>query len=316
MSLQNRSRHRRSVSPGKRLREALRVERPLQVVGVINAYAGIMAQKTGFRALYLSGAGVANASRGIPDIGLTTLDDVLTDVRRITAATSLPLLVDADTAWGNPAKTVRQMIQAGAAGIHIEDQVEAKKCGHLGNKKLVSAKAMVRRIQSALTGRKADPHFVVMARTDAVASEGLEAGISRACQYRDAGADMIFAEALTTLDEYRAFAEAVKVPVLANITEFGKTPLFTVTQLRRAGVGLVLYPLSAFRAMNAAALKVFRELRSKGTQAGVLNHMQTRSDLYDFLGYHAWSDFPPRLALARARSCRAFSTGRQPPSRS
>jgi methylisocitrate lyase len=284
MSAQNRSQRHRT-SPGKRLRAAIRAERPLQVVGVINAYAAIMAEKTGFRSLYLSGAGVANASRGIPDIGLTTLEDVLTDVRRITSAARLPLLVDADTAWGNPAKTVREMIRAGAAGLHIEDQVDAKKCGHLQGKKLISAEQMVRRIKAAVAGRSADPSFVIMARTDAVASEGLLAGIERACLYRDAGADMIFAEALTDLNQYRTFVDEVKIPVLANITEFGKTPLFTVIELRKAGVRLVLYPLSAFRAMNAAALKVFRELRSRGTQARVLRLMQTRAELYDFLDY-------------------------------
>jgi methylisocitrate lyase len=260
-------------------------ERPLQIAGVINAYAAILAEKAGFKALYLSGAGVANASRGIPDIGLTTLEDVLTDVRRITAATSLPLLVDADTAWGNPAKTVREMIRAGAAGVHIEDQVEAKKCGHLQGKRLVSPHEMAGRIKTAIKGKGADPGFVIMARTDAVASEGIQAGIKRACLYRDAGADMIFAEALQTLDQYRECVKAVKVPVLANITEFGKTPLFTTAELRAAGARLALYPLSAFRAMNAAALKVFRELRSRGTQAGVLDLMQTRAELYEFLGY-------------------------------
>jgi methylisocitrate lyase len=276
----------RRGSPGKRLRTALRAERPLQVVGVINAYAAILAEKTGFKALYLSGAGVANASRGIPDIGLTTLADVLTDVRRITSATTLPLLVDADTAWGNPAKAVHEMIRAGAAGVHIEDQVEAKKCGHLQGKRLVAPNEMARRIKAALKGKRADPHFVIMARTDAVASEGLESGIQRACLYREAGADMIFAEALQSLDQYREFVNAVKVPILANITEFGKTPLFTTAQLHDAGVRLALYPLSGFRAMNAAALKVFRELRSKGTQAKVLDLMQTRAELYEFLNYH------------------------------
>jgi methylisocitrate lyase len=273
-------------SPGARLRGALKTERPLQVVGVINAYAAILAGRSGFKALYLSGAGVANASYGIPDIGLTTLEDVLIDVRRITGVTPLPLLVDADTAWGNPRKTVREMTAAGAAGIHIEDQVEAKRCGHLAGKKLVSATEMVRRIKSAVSG-KTDPAFVLMARTDAVASEGMSAGIARALAYRDAGADMIFAEALTDLDQYRQFAEAVKIPVLANITEFGKTPLYTTKQLASAGVRLALYPLSAFRAMNASALNVFQTLRAKGTQKSLLNRMQTRAELYEFLGYNA-----------------------------
>jgi methylisocitrate lyase len=271
-------------SPGARLRAALRAEQPLQVVGVVHAYAGILAQAAGFRALYLSGAGVANASYGVPDVGLTTLDDVLTDVRRITSATDLPLLVDADTAWENPRRTVREMIRAGAAGIHIEDQVEAKRCGHLAGKQLVSPKQMAARIRSAVAG-KTDKSFVIMARTDAAAVEGLEAAIARAKQYRDAGADMIFAEALTTLDAYRQFTSAVKIPVLANITEFGKTPLLTTKELKRAGVRLVLYPLSAFRAMNAVALRVFQTIRRNGTQRGVVNTMQTRAELYNFLGY-------------------------------
>jgi len=258
----------------------------LQVVGVINAYAAILAERSGFKALYLSGAGVANASYGIPDVGITTLADVLIDVRRITSITRLPLLVDADTGWGNPRKTTRDMIAAGAAGIHIEDQVEAKRCGHLAGKKLVPPAQMVRRIKAAVEG-KTDSQFVIMARTDAIASEGLKAGIERARRYRDAGADMIFAEALTDLEQYRKFAEAVKIPVLANITEFGRTPLFTIKQLASARIGLALYPLSAFRAMNAAALKVFRTLRAQGTQKEVLGLMQTRAELYEFLGYDA-----------------------------
>lgn len=262
----------------------MKAERPLQVVGVIYAYAAILAQKSGFKALYLSGAGVANASYGVPDIGLTTLEDVLIDVRRITGITRLPLLVDADTGWENPRKTVQEMIKAGAAGIHIEDQVEAKKCGHLGGKQLVSTEKMAERIKAARAGRT-DPAFVIMARTDAVASEGLRAGIERARRYRAAGADMIFAEALTDLDQYREFVQAVKIPVLANITEFGKTPLFTVKQLGAAGVRLALYPLSAFRAMNAAALRVYQTIRAKGTQKGLLPLMQTRAELYEFLGY-------------------------------
>jgi len=277
---------RKMLSAGARLRRALAEEKPLQVVGVIHAYAAILAAKTGFRALYLSGAGVANASYGIPDIGQTTLEDVLIDVRRISSATDLPLLVDADTGWGDPAKTVREMIRAGAAGIHIEDQVEAKRCGHLGGKKLVSVRAMTDRLKAAIRG-KTERDFVLMARTDAVASEGLEAAIARACHYRDAGADMIFAEALTDLEQYRRFVAAVKIPVLANITEFGKTPLFTVSELGSAGVSLALYPLSAFRAMNAAALKVYCALRERGTQKKVLGLMQTRAELYEYLGYEA-----------------------------
>ena len=277
-------RRRPPTSAGARLRERLRKERPLQVVGVINAYAAILAERTGFSAIYLSGAGVANASYGIPDVGLTTLEDVLVDVQRITRRTQLPLLVDADTGWGDPEKTVRHMIKAGAAGIHLEDQVEAKRCGHLPGKRLISPQAMVRRIQSAIRG-KSDPAFVVMARTDAAAVEGLPQAIARARLYQDAGADMIFAEALTSLDQYREFVRALKIPVLANITEFGKTPLFTVPQLRSAGVRLVLYPLSAFRAMNQAALRVYQSLRSTGSQKSVLKLMQTRAELYEFLGY-------------------------------
>jgi methylisocitrate lyase len=263
----------------------------VQVVGVIHAYAAILAESAGFKALYLSGAGVANASYGVPDVGITTLENVLTDVRRITSITRLPLLVDADTGWGNPKKTVREMIRAGAAAIHIEDQVGAKKCGHLAGKQLVSPAVMVRRIRSAVSGRT-DPGFVVMARTDAVASEGMAAGIERARKYCDAGADMIFAEALTGLEQYREFVAAVRVPVLANITEFGKTPLFTVGELRKAGVALALYPLSAFRAMNAAALNVYRALRKEGTQKKVIGTMQTREELYEFLGYS--SKAPPQ----------------------
>jgi methylisocitrate lyase len=275
------------ASPGARLRAALKMERPLQVVGVINAYAALLAEKSDFRALYLSGSGVAAASYGLPDLGVTTLADVLIDVRRITAATSLPLLVDADTGWSNPRQTVRKMIQAGAAGIHIEDQVEAKRCGHRPNKQLVSPAEMVGRIRAAARG-KTDLKFVIMARTDAVANEGLDAAIKRACLYRDAGADMIFAEALTELAQYRSFVRAVKVPVLANITEFGKTPLFTRDELRSAGVRLALYPLSAFRAMSAAALNVYRGIRAKGTQKNLLGGMQTRAKLYEVLNYHAY----------------------------
>jgi len=273
-------------TPGARLRAAWRSERPLQIVGVVHAYAAILAEHTGFRALYLSGAGVANASYGIPDTGRTTLANVLIDVRRITSATKLPLLVDADTAWGDPRKTVREMIRAGAAGVHIEDQVEAKRCGHLPYKQLVSPKEMAARITAAVRG-KTDPTFVVMARTDAAGVENLESAIARARLYCEAGADMIFAEALTSLEQYRLFTRTVKVPVLANLTEFGKTPLFTVKELASAGVSMVLYPLSAFRAMNAAALKVYRALRAEGTQRGVVDLMQTRAELYRLLKYDA-----------------------------
>jgi methylisocitrate lyase len=279
------------ASAGARLRAVVKAQRPLQIVGVIHAYAAILAEDSGFKALYLSGAGVANASYGVPDTGTTTLDDVLTDVRRIAGASNVPLLVDADTGWEDPRKTVREMIKAGAAGIHLEDQVEAKRCGHLGGKQLVRPSEMIQRLKAAVKGRT-DPAFVLMARTDAVASEGLEAGIERAREYCDAGADMIFAEALTELEQYRKFVKAVKVPVLANITEFGKTPLFTVKELASVGVSMALYPLSAFRAMNAAALRVYQTLRAEGTQRSVLGEMQTRAELYEFLGYQAQKTNP------------------------
>lgn len=272
----------------KSLRASLADEKPLQVVGAINAYAALMAERIGFRAIYLSGAGVANASFGMPDLGMTTLNDVLDDVRRITAASRLPLLVDVDTGWGHAfmvGRTVREMIRAGAAGIHIEDQVAAKRCGHRPGKALVPAGEMVDRIKAAVDART-DPDFVIMARTDAVAVEGLDAAIERACCYREAGADMLFPEALLSIEDYRRFADAIDLPLLANMTEFGVTPLFSVDELAAAGVSLVLYPLSAFRAMNAAALQVFREIRDKGTQEGVVEKMQSRSELYDFLGYH------------------------------
>ena len=272
---------------GKRLRAALQEESPLQVVGTINAYTALLAEAVGFRALYLSGAGVANASFGLPDLGVTTRSDVAEDARRITAATGLPLLVDVDTGWGSAfmiGRTVREMIGAGAAGLHLEDQVSAKRCGHRPGKALVGADEMVDRVKAAVDARN-DPDFVVMARTDAVAVEGIEAAIERACRYREAGADMIFPEALTDLDQYRRFAEAVGVPVLANLTEFGRTPLFTTEELAGAGVGLALYPLSAFRAMSAAALRTLRAIREQGTQKEVVSEMQTRQELYRFLGY-------------------------------
>ncbi len=281
-----------STSAGARLRAAVETERPLQIVGAINAYSAMLAAASGFHALYLSGAGVANASYGWPDLGITSLNDVLEDVRRVSAATDRPLLVDADTGWGNAfsvTRTVKEMIRAGAAGVHIEDQATAKRCGHRPNKELVSADEMCDRLKAACDGRT-DPAFVLMARTDAAANEGIDAAIQRACRYRDAGADMIFAEALGTLDEYRRFVDAVNVPVLANITEFGKTPMFTVDELGSAGVRLILYPLSAFRAMNAAALEVYRTIRRDGTQAAVLPKMQTRAELYEFLNYHAYED--------------------------
>jgi len=259
-------------------------------VGAVNAYSALLAERAGFRALYLSGAGVANASFGLPDLGITSLNDVCEDVRRITAASELPLLVDADTGWGavfNISRTISDLIRSGAAGCHLEDQVQAKRCGHRPGKALVSAAEMVDRLKAAVDGRR-DPQFVLMARTDAHAVEGQQAAIERAVQYVEAGADMIFAEALTTLEEYRQFTAVVKVPVLANITEFGQTPLFTVRELAGAGAQLVLYPLSAFRAMAKAAEVIYGTLRREGTQQGVLPYMQTRSELYAVLGYHAY----------------------------
>jgi methylisocitrate lyase len=275
-------------SAGARFRAALEAERPLQVVGTINAYTALLAERAGYRAIYLSGAGVANASFGLPDLGMTSLNDVCEDIRRITGATDLPLLVDADTGWGaafNIARTVKEMIRAGAGALHLEDQVSAKRCGHRPGKALVSQAEMCDRIRAAVDGRS-DPAFVIMARTDAHAVEGQPQAIERAQAYVEAGADMIFAEALTTLDEYRQFTAAVDVPVLANITEFGKTPLFTTAELAGAGVRLVLYPLSAFRAMSAAALEVYTTLRRDGTQQASVGAMQTRTELYEVLGYH------------------------------
>jgi methylisocitrate lyase len=278
------------ATPGARFREALAAERPLQVVGVINAYVARMAEAVGFRVIYLSGGGVAANSLGLPDLGISTMDDVLTDVRRITGACSLPLLVDIDTGWGgafNIARTIREMIKAGAAAIHIEDQVGAKRCGHRPGKELVSPEEMGDRIKAAVDART-DRNFVIMARTDALANEGLERSIERAHAYVAAGADMIFAEAVSELRMYSAFRKAVGVPILANITEFGQTPLFTRDQLARAGVDIILYCCAAYRAMNAAALKVYETIRAQGTQKNVLPSMQSRSDLYKYLGYHAY----------------------------
>jgi methylisocitrate lyase len=272
------------MTAGFRFRAALAAEKPLQIAGAINAYAALLAQRAGFHALYLSGAGVANHSLGIPDVGETTLADVLTDVRRIIRRVSLPLLVDIDTGWEDPAQAVREMAAAGVAAVHLEDQVPAKLCGHLPGKQLVSTAEMVGRIKAAISGKPSDD-FVVMARTDAAANEGIPAAITRAQAYVDAGADMIFAEALPTLDDYRAFTAAVKVPVLANLTEFGKTPYFTTNDLRSAGVAMALYPLSASRAASAAALDVYRTIRADGTQKSAVEKMQTRSDLYEILGY-------------------------------
>lgn len=279
-----------SDSPGSRLRAAVEAERPLQVVGAINAYSARLAERAGFKALYLSGAGVANASFAVPDLGITTLNDVLEDARRITAATECPLLVDADTGFGGAfsiGRTVREMIRAGVAGIHLEDQVSNKRCGHRPGKALVPAEEMVDRLKAAVDARR-DDHFVVMARTDAHAVEGLEAAIDRASAYLAAGADMIFAEALTSLEQYQRFTSAVAVPVLANLTEFGRTPLFSLDEMRGAGLRLVLYPLSAFRAMSAAALRVYETIREQGTQRAAVDSMQTREDLYRMLGYHAF----------------------------
>jgi methylisocitrate lyase len=275
------------TAAGARLRSAVDAERPLQVVGAINAYAALLAQRAGFQALYLSGAGVANASFGQPDLGITSLNDVCEDARRIAAATDLPLLVDADTGWGgafNIARTTRELMRSGAAGMHLEDQVQSKRCGHRPGKALVSAEEMADRIKAAVDARS-DASFVVMARTDAHAVEGLAAAVERSCRYVEAGADMIFAEALGTLEEYATFTRAVRVPVLANITEFGRTPLFTVTQLAASGVRLVLYPLSAFRAMSRAALAVYEDIRQHGTQQGTVPVMQTRAQLYEVLHY-------------------------------
>lgn len=277
-------------SPGARFRAALAAERPLQIAGTINAYSALLAERAGFRALYLSGAGVANASYGLPDLGMTSLDDVLVDARRITSRVELPLLVDIDTGWGhafNIARTVRELARAGVAAVHLEDQVAAKRCGHRPGKELVATEEMCDRVRAAADA-KPDPDFVLLARTDAAASEGVPAAIARAQAYLAAGADMIFAEALTTLDDYRQFTAAVKAPVLANLTEFGKTPLFTVAEMRAAGIAMVLYPLSAFRAANAAAANVYATIRRDGTQQAAVPTMQTRAELYDVLDYHAY----------------------------
>jgi methylisocitrate lyase len=281
------------MSAGEKFRKALSEETPLQVIGTINAYHALMAKRTGFRAIYLSGGGVAAGSLGLPDLGISNLDDVLTDIRRITDVCDLPLLVDVDTGFGasafNVARTTRSLIKFGAAAMHIEDQVGAKRCGHRPGKELVSREEMCDRIKAAVDARS-DPSFVIMARTDALASEGLDSAVSRCASYVKAGADMIFPEAITDLGMYKKVADAVKVPILANITEFGKTPLFTVDELRAAKVAIALYPLSAFRAMNKAALKVYETLRKKGTQKDTLADMQTRDELYDFLGYHAYEN--------------------------
>ncbi len=279
--------HSMQTSAGQKFRTAVAGEKPLQVIGAINAYTARMAEATGFKALYLSGGGVAAHSLGMPDLGISTLEDVLTDVRRITEVTSLPLLVDIDTGWGsafNIARTIRSMVKAGAGAVHLEDQVGAKRCGHRPGKEVVSKEEMVDRVKAAVDART-DPGFVIMARTDALAVEGLDAAIERAYAYVEAGADMIFPEAMTELAMYRKFKSAVKVPILANITEFGNTPLFTTSELGSVDVDIVLYCCSAYRAMNAAALKVYQTIRSEGTQKNLIPMMQTRADLYKYLGY-------------------------------
>jgi methylisocitrate lyase len=281
-------------SPGARLRRAIEEERPLQMVGAVNAFCALLAQSAGFRAIYLSGAGVANASFGLPDLGITNLNEVTEDVRRITAVTELPLMVDAVTGWGNAlgiARTVRELSRAGAAGCHIEDQVQAKRCGHRPNKELVEPWDMADRIKAA-TDAKIDRDFMVMARTDAVAVEGLGRALERSKKYVEAGADLIFAEAVTNLEDYRRFTETLGVPVLANLTEFGKTPLYSIDQMRVSGIRIILYPLSAFRAMAAAAETVYQTIRRTGSQQDVLSTTQTRERLYEVLNYH---EFESRL---------------------
>ncbi|CAD5377529.1 2-methylisocitrate lyase [Pseudomonas sp. OF001] len=279
-------------TPGQKFRDAVASENPLQIVGAITAYAGRMAEATGFKALYISGGGVAANSLGIPDLGISTMEDVLTDARRLTDATTLPVLVDIDTGWGgafNIARTIRSFEKVGVAAVHIEDQVGTKRCGHRPGKEVVSTEEMVDRIKAAVDARQ-DDSFVIMARTDALAGEGLQAAIDRACAYVEAGADMIFPEAMTELPMYKQFRAAVNVPILANITEFGHTPLFTCDELASVDVDMVLYCCGAYRAMNAAALKVYQAIREQGTQKNVVEIMQTRADLYKYLGYHAYED--------------------------
>lgn len=291
-------------SAGARFRAALQAEKPLQIIGAINAYHALLATQTGYKALYLSGGGVAAGSLGVPDLGISTLEDVLIDVRRITDVTDVPLLVDIDTGFGgafNIARSIKSIIKAGAGAVHIEDQVQAKRCGHRPNKAIVSQVEMVDRIKAAVDART-DDNFVIMARTDALAVEGLQSAIDRACACAEAGADMIFPEAITELAMYRQFAAAVKVPILANITEFGATPLFTVDELADADVSMVLYPLSAFRAMNQAALKVYEAVRKDGTQKGVVELMQTRNDLYKFLDYHAYEQKLDQLFQSESKT--------------
>jgi methylisocitrate lyase len=280
------------ASPGARFRAELVAEQPLQVMGAITAYAGLMAKRVGYKALYLSGGGVAANSLGVPDLGISTMEDVLTDARRIVDATGLPLLVDIDTGWGgafNIARTIRSFIGVGVAAVHMEDQVGQKRCGHRPGKEVVPKEEMVDRVKTAVDART-DPGFVIMARTDAAAVEGVDSAIERACAYVEAGADMIFPEAMKTLDDYRKFKAAVKVPVLANLTEFGSTPFFTTDELREAGVDIALYCCGAYRAMNKAALNFYETVRREGTQKNIIDTLQTREELYDFLGYHAYED--------------------------
>ena len=280
------------MSAGKKFRQALSEETPLQIVGTINAYQALQATKVGYKAIYLSGGGIANASYGLPDLGMTMIEDVCIDIRRITSICDTPVIVDADTGWGhafNVARTVKEFIRSGAAGLHIEDQVAAKRCGHRPNKELVTTEEMCDRIRAAVDAKmQLDPDFYIIARTDAHASEGQASAVSRAKAYVEAGADAIFAEAVHTLKEYKEFCDQMTVPVLANITEFGATPMFTTEELGSVGIEMVLYPLSAFRAMNKAALTVYQDLREKGTQEGTLDLMQTRMELYDMLGYHEY----------------------------
>ncbi|MBT3694535.1 methylisocitrate lyase [Pseudomonadales bacterium] len=290
------------MSQGKKFRAAMASEKPLQIPGTINAYTALMAESVGYKAIYLSGGGVANASYGLPDLGMTSLNDVLEDVRRITAATSVPLLVDIDTGWGgafNIARSIKDMTAAGAAAVHIEDQVAQKRCGHRPNKSIVSVAEMVDRIKAAVDA-KTDPDFVVMARTDALAVDGMNAVVDRAGAFAEAGADAIFAEAMTEIGMYAPIVEAAGIPVLANLTEFGETPLYTADELAAVDIAMALYPLSAFRAMNKAALNVYQAIRSEGTQTSVVDTMQTRMELYDFLGYHEYEQKLDRLFAEQA----------------
>jgi len=280
----------KKLSQGKKLKQAISENKPLQIVGTVNAYSSLLAEKKGHKAIYLSGGGVAASSMGLPDLGITTLQDVLIDVERITRVCELPLLVDADTGWGgafNISRMVKSMITSGAAGIHMEDQVEQKRCGHRPNKELVSSEEMQNRIKAA-SDAKTDPDFMIMARTDAIANEGLDSALRRAASYVEAGADAIFAEAVSEIEDYKKFSENLNVPILANITEFGKTPLFSKEELKETGVDIVLYPLSAFRVMSKAAVDIYSEILEKGTQKGLIDKMQTRDELYEVLDYHTF----------------------------